>query len=775
MTADRPWWRSYLVLGALGAAVAACAVELVMSRLSGAPPELVLFFGRFHPLAVHLPIGIFLLAAAAELTSFWPSLRARVEPALELVLAAMVVSAFGAFVLGQMLASGGGFPGESLLLHRRLTLVSVIGAALCLGAWVYRQKSGGPRALLGYRVLLVGTLGVLSLGAHFGGTMTRGDTYFSKYAPSLLKPLFGGSSEPKAPRDPPKVEARAEPLLFSDVIKPIFKRYCVECHGDEEEKGGLRLDSLEAIMKGGDSGEAVTAGAGEDSLAIERMLLPLDDDDHMPPEDREGPKPEEIEIIKFWIDRGLGDSLKVRDLLAPTAARALLEKIAAETQNKQPANKQPANKQPTNKQTRSQPEPSAAEPRASSADAPASKPDVPPGASPGGDETAATNALAADDHAPSNGAPSRLDPFAILSSKCQKCHGPKKQKAKLRVDSLGALRAGGKNGPAIVPGDADASLLIDAIRRPLAAKGHMPPKKEEQLSAGEIAALVGWVRNGTGGGATARVAAAEPASTSALAEQSSGATPASDVDGFAEATEDASTSSQPEEPGEPSSTTGAGPAVTADETADADLLDPMLVDALPEQVALFQDFVKPALDKRCGGCHNGKDPSGGLDMASAASLRSGGDSGPVIVPGDASASLLVGRVLLPVADSDHMPPDGLPDLSPGEIALVRAWIDRGATLDATARTRELAPSAQRLVAERASKAPPETAPPPVAAAGGCAACSIGVETDKIPGVALSLAVALALALRRRRRSGPAAGKTSGSDQARSSQRAMGSG
>ena len=52
----------------------------------------------------------------------------------------------------------------------------------------------------------------------------------------------------------------------------------------------------------------------------------------------------------------------------------------------------------------------------------------------------------------------------VLAEKCFKCHGPKRQRSDLRVDSLAALLGGGERGPAVVPGDLEASLLIRALR-----------------------------------------------------------------------------------------------------------------------------------------------------------------------------------------------------------------------------------------------------------------------------------------------------------------------
>src|SRR4029450_2125624 len=79
----------------------------------------------------------------------------------------------------------------------------------------------------------------------------------------------------------------------------------------------------------------------------------------------------------------------------------------------------------------------------------------------------------------------------LLVTRCIDCHGPDKQEGKLRLDSREAVLAGGENGPAIVPGDPDASLLI--------AAGHhkdepaqMPPQGEHGDDT--LASLTRWVK-----------------------------------------------------------------------------------------------------------------------------------------------------------------------------------------------------------------------------------------------------------------------------------------
>ena len=80
----------------------------------------------------------------------------------------------------------------------------------------------------------------------------------------------------------------------------------------------------------------------------------------------------------------------------------------------------------------------------------------------------------------------------ILVEYCLQCHGPAEQSGELRLDSRDHLLKGGESGPVLIPGDPNASRLIQAVRRldDLA----MPPEKE--LSLQQIAALEHWVQLG---------------------------------------------------------------------------------------------------------------------------------------------------------------------------------------------------------------------------------------------------------------------------------------
>lgn len=80
----------------------------------------------------------------------------------------------------------------------------------------------------------------------------------------------------------------------------------------------------------------------------------------------------------------------------------------------------------------------------------------------------------------------------IFIEHCVKCHGPKKSESGLRLDSRSSVLMGGESGPAIVPGQPDKSLLIQAVRHEDGFE--MPPGKK--LDDLEIAALVRWIEKG---------------------------------------------------------------------------------------------------------------------------------------------------------------------------------------------------------------------------------------------------------------------------------------
>jgi mono/diheme cytochrome c family protein len=93
-------------------------------------------------------------------------------------------------------------------------------------------------------------------------------------------------------------------LTYAKDIKPLFEKNCFKCHGSEKQKGKLRLDSLEAVKKGGEDGEVIVVGKSEKSPLVQAIAA-LDPDMTMPPEGKGDPlTKEQIGLVRAWIDQG---------------------------------------------------------------------------------------------------------------------------------------------------------------------------------------------------------------------------------------------------------------------------------------------------------------------------------------------------------------------------------------------------------------------------------------------------------------------------------------
>jgi hypothetical protein len=97
--------------------------------------------------------------------------------------------------------------------------------------------------------------------------------------------------------------ATASAVDFVKDVQPIFEAKCLECHNPNKVKGKLLMDTAANLLKGGDTGAGLVAGQPDKSLLVERIVLPKDHDDIMPP--KGGPlAANEIATIKQWVAEG---------------------------------------------------------------------------------------------------------------------------------------------------------------------------------------------------------------------------------------------------------------------------------------------------------------------------------------------------------------------------------------------------------------------------------------------------------------------------------------
>jgi hypothetical protein len=122
------------------------------------------------------------------------------------------------------------------------------------------------------------------------------------------------------------------------LIGPLLLKHCAECHGEQKQKAKLALHSWEGLARGSDAGPVVVAGKPAESALLERMQLPLSDEEHMPPEEKQQPSPEEIALLSHWIAAGASRTTKLAELSLPDSlakfARRLAEELAAPLQGK---------------------------------------------------------------------------------------------------------------------------------------------------------------------------------------------------------------------------------------------------------------------------------------------------------------------------------------------------------------------------------------------------------------------------------------------------------
>ena len=97
------------------------------------------------------------------------------------------------------------------------------------------------------------------------------------------------------------------------------------------------------------------------------------------------------------------------------------------------------------------------------------------------------------------------------------------------------------------------------------------------------------------------------------------------------------------------------------------------------QQEAFGHVIQPVLQQYCVPCHGPEKAKAKLRLDSFEHLQRGNERGPVIKPGDSGASLLVHLLTLPLDDDAHMPPAGKPQPGAADVALIRWWIDAGAS------------------------------------------------------------------------------------------------
>lgn len=201
--------------------------------------------------------------------------------------------------------------------------IGVAAVSLLIGAKVFSRQFDGL-----YKASCVALLLLITGTGHFGGSLTHGSDY-------LTAALHSGEENIEASVIKP-IATIQEANIYADVVQPILQTKCYSCHGEQKQKGKLRMDTPQFLLKGGKGGEIIVPGKGDESELIRRALLPEGDKKHMPPKEKPQLTQKQVALLHWWIQEGASFDKKVKDL--PQNER--LKPILAALQKGEPKEKE---------------------------------------------------------------------------------------------------------------------------------------------------------------------------------------------------------------------------------------------------------------------------------------------------------------------------------------------------------------------------------------------------------------------------------------------------
>lgn len=282
--------------------------------------DFVIFVGRFHPLIVHMPIGILFLAALIHFLSI-KSRLSYLKNVVSLALAMGAVSAILACIIGYMLTLQGGYDEETLSTHM---WYGIIVAILSVLAYIIKNWAKTKQSYLVNSIVIGGLVLVLFLAGHQGGNLTHGSNYLTQFAPDPIRTVIG---LPKKEKERPPVAFLDSADIFLDIVQPILNAKCVSCHNKEKSKGDLILSSFENILLGGKNKNTVVSGNLEKSELIKRIHLPEVDKEAMPPKSKTPLTENEIKALEIWISFGAKPQSTLAEIPLEKKHKSILSKI----------------------------------------------------------------------------------------------------------------------------------------------------------------------------------------------------------------------------------------------------------------------------------------------------------------------------------------------------------------------------------------------------------------------------------------------------------------
>jgi len=257
--------------------------------------------GNMHPLLVHLPIGILLALGAMELADYLnPNLQ--LKPACGFLLWLAVLTSIPTVIAGTLLAAAGDYGSDTLTLHKWMGYATTI-----MSIWLLVIRKGHEHnpssSFTPYRGAMLLNVAILGVTGHFGGSLTHGSSFLTEHVPEEVKTFFGAdpySMDGLATMETALMNETLEKYQFDAHIQPITTNYCVGCHGEEEQKGGLRLDNIDPDLVHGHDAETW------------RVMLDMVNSGEMPPKEKKQLSDEERRLLVDWITASIQQAVAIK-------------------------------------------------------------------------------------------------------------------------------------------------------------------------------------------------------------------------------------------------------------------------------------------------------------------------------------------------------------------------------------------------------------------------------------------------------------------------------
>jgi uncharacterized membrane protein/mono/diheme cytochrome c family protein len=263
--------------------------------------------GRFHPVLVHLPIGILLIGLLLQFLSAKEQYKISPE-VIKIVLLYGTFTAIISCISGYLLSLSGDYDGSLVKWHMWMG-VTVAFASVLLCIKILKKQYGIIHKATSFSLLML-----VIITGHLGGSLTHGSDY--------LTSAFISDADTIATKK--SIVNIQESKAYEDVVQPLLQSKCYSCHNMKKEKGGLRMDDPQLLMKGGKNGKVIVAGKPAESELIKRLLLPREAEHHMPPKEKPQLNERQIALIHWWINKGADFEKKVKELEQPEKIKPVL-------------------------------------------------------------------------------------------------------------------------------------------------------------------------------------------------------------------------------------------------------------------------------------------------------------------------------------------------------------------------------------------------------------------------------------------------------------------